>query len=349
MEAGNWLAALGLGLDKLGLDADFNRLACEVLPNGTVIAQDVRSGSRFVVRPESEGPDEAEIQAPQSAARPGDQPRFKEATAPALGFLGLDTEYVPPEEIDTVVPDEDEDLVGEPGEEEMIEVVELAEAPTELMDEEGATLDEDSHSYSSQEGLLLDSSDEEVQDLDSRAVEPLAPEALHPVGLDEEEEEEHLLELLESIRHSPSDFLAWQTALDVAMALVPSEAGSALQREDDAGVRFVETKGPGAHALRGARLPRGIGIIGFCMDRIASIIVQDPKNDPRFYRDMDDATGFATRSVLCVPVAMEGEVYGCLELINPPPNRPYNRADIEHIEIVAGALADRLATGRPGL
>ena len=115
VEAGNWLAALGLGLDKLGLDADFSRLACELLPNGTVIAQDVRSGNRFVVRPEAE-----ESAQPKAGNDAPTQPRaggarFKDATAAELGFAD------PPagsEEADTFVPDEDgedEELYSEPG------------------------------------------------------------------------------------------------------------------------------------------------------------------------------------------------------------------------------------------
>ena len=130
------------------------------------------------------------------------------------------------------------------------------------------------------------------------------------------------------------------------MKLVPSEAGSALQQEQGKGIRFVGTRGPNSHRLAGVILPRGIGIIGFCMDRIASLIVQDPKNDPRFFRDMDDATGFATRAVLCVPVAMEGVVFGCLELMNPPEGILFTRNHIELVEMVAAALADRLSTVR---
>ena len=51
IEAPNWLAALGLGMDELGVVASIDRLACEVLPNGTVLARDARTGAGFVVEP----------------------------------------------------------------------------------------------------------------------------------------------------------------------------------------------------------------------------------------------------------------------------------------------------------
>lgn len=50
VEAPNWVAALGLGLAELGCGAGLERLACEVLPNGTVIARDIKSGVGFVVQ-----------------------------------------------------------------------------------------------------------------------------------------------------------------------------------------------------------------------------------------------------------------------------------------------------------
>lgn len=55
VEAANWLSALGDGLEALGLISVLERLACEVLPNGRVIARDVRTGQGFVVMPLLEG------------------------------------------------------------------------------------------------------------------------------------------------------------------------------------------------------------------------------------------------------------------------------------------------------
>jgi len=50
VEGLNWIVALGAGLAELGRVADLTRLACEVLPNGTVIARDIASGTGYVVQ-----------------------------------------------------------------------------------------------------------------------------------------------------------------------------------------------------------------------------------------------------------------------------------------------------------
>lgn len=46
----NWIEALGLGLAALGRDGNVQRLACEVLQNGTVIARDITTGTGFIVQ-----------------------------------------------------------------------------------------------------------------------------------------------------------------------------------------------------------------------------------------------------------------------------------------------------------
>lgn len=51
VEAPNWIVALGLGLERIGHAASIERLACEALPNGTIIARDIVRGTGFVVQP----------------------------------------------------------------------------------------------------------------------------------------------------------------------------------------------------------------------------------------------------------------------------------------------------------
>jgi hypothetical protein len=49
VEADNWLAALGIGLGKLGKVHDLTRLAAETLPNGAILVRDARTGQGYAV------------------------------------------------------------------------------------------------------------------------------------------------------------------------------------------------------------------------------------------------------------------------------------------------------------
>jgi hypothetical protein len=60
VSASNWVTALGLGLQHYEVVDGLERLACEVLPNGTVIARDIATGAGFIVREAEEAVAEAE-------------------------------------------------------------------------------------------------------------------------------------------------------------------------------------------------------------------------------------------------------------------------------------------------
>ena len=322
VEAGNWLAALGLGLDRLGVVADIHRLACEVLPNGTVIARDVRSGSGFIVQPQLD---------PDERAEPDE-----EHTDPGTGGGGGG--FVEPHTAEEGYANVR--LMGD--EEPSVDAPTAPRVPADTHADGPAAPRAARSSSRGPPPDLPSSAFEPLDDLPGDALQPIEDEATQ----DEELQDRVVLGLIDGVRQAPSDLVAWQTALDVALALVPCEAGSALAVEGEGHIRFVSAIGPNAHRLAAVRLPRGTGIAGFCMDRVVSLIVQDPKNDPRFFKTMDKLTGFRTRSMLAVPVAFEGTVYGCLELVNPPEDLSFTRIHIELMELVAAALADRLVVGQ---
>lgn len=79
VEAPNWVAALGLGLEGLGYASELERLACELLPNGTVIARDISNGTGFIVQQVHEPADGlVEIDPVELEPIPEDAPPKKE-------------------------------------------------------------------------------------------------------------------------------------------------------------------------------------------------------------------------------------------------------------------------------
>jgi len=64
------------------------------------------------------------------------------------------------------------------------------------------------------------------------------------------------------------------------------------------------------------KMKLGQGIAGYVAARGKSIIVNDVRQSPHFFSVIDDATGFKTRSALCVPMISQGKVIGVIELLN---------------------------------
>ena len=75
VEAPNWLVAMGTGIARLADANTIDRLACETLPNGTVIARDARRGTAFIIREEATDdllPDEATMEVEEDDIPVGD-------------------------------------------------------------------------------------------------------------------------------------------------------------------------------------------------------------------------------------------------------------------------------------
>jgi len=94
-----------------------------------------------------------------------------------------------------------------------------------------------------------------------------------------------------------------------------AEAGSIWLRRGDALVCKI-ARGPVSERIQGMELPWGAGIVGDVGRRGESELVADAREDPRFVHQVDEATGFATRSMVAAPLLAKGDVLGVLQLIN---------------------------------
>ncbi len=138
---------------------------------------------------------------------------------------------------------------------------------------------------------------------------------------------------------------ACSAALEIALGLVTCEAGSVLRGTiNDSQLTFVAVSGPVGGQLLGRKVPFGEGLVGVAFDLGITVQVNDVSRDQRHNKDIDNETGFVTRSILCVPIRSSGEFYGCLQLLNPP-----GRFQSWHIEVaetvsrtLAGALKEMI-------
>jgi hypothetical protein len=134
--------------------------------------------------------------------------------------------------------------------------------------------------------------------------------------------------------------------LDNALRIIGCEAGSVFSadqgRQD---LSFEVVRGPIADKLMalGLKVPIGVGVVGFCAQENVCLAVSDVEKDSRFYRGVSEATGYQTRSLLCAPMARQGAVIGCLEVLNKRSGRPYDQKDIAVLSYLAAQAAAFLA------
>lgn len=102
---------------------------------------------------------------------------------------------------------------------------------------------------------------------------------------------------------------------DRVIADLEAEAGSIWLRRGNTLVCEI-ARGPVAERIQGLELPWGAGIVGDVAQRGEAERVEDVSEDPRFVFQVDEATGFVTRSILAAPIVANGEVLGVFQLIN---------------------------------
>lgn len=181
-----------------------------------------------------------------------------------------------------------------------------------------------------------------------REAAPAAAAPLPPRAAPAARPEEVLSELFEAVGGLAAlDRRAGlERLLDLALAKVDAEAGSVLlARAGGRELEFAVVRGPRARELAalGAAIPVGVGIAGFCVREDVALAVSDPGKDPRFHRAISQAIGYETRSILCAPIARQGQVLGALEVLNRRGGLPFGARDLAVLSYLAHHAAEHLA------
>lgn len=88
------------------------------------------------------------------------------------------------------------------------------------------------------------------------------------------------------------------------------------------------------------RFPADRGIAGHVVTTGELLNVADPYADPRFNPNVDRATGYRTRSILCGPLrARDGRIVGVLQVLNKRGDGPFLLTDVQRFERVTSRCA----------
>ena len=132
---------------------------------------------------------------------------------------------------------------------------------------------------------------------------------------------------------------ALTTSLDSVVTASKAEAGTLWfhDREVDGRIRPFAVYGGGE--LGNFSLAMGEGIAGRVIERATSIIIEDCTNDPRWDRKADEKTGFVTKSMIVVPLCVDGIAFGCIQIINKNKDEFFDQQDLSFVEKLANFSA----------
>ena len=99
--------------------------------------------------------------------------------------------------------------------------------------------------------------------------------------------------------------------------LIDAENWSLLLLDEKTGeLSFDIVVGLDDSLFRGVRLAPGEGIAGYAVKTGEPVVIPNAEGDPRFYRKVDEITGFKTKSIICIPLMTHGNILGAIEIVN---------------------------------
>ena len=126
--------------------------------------------------------------------------------------------------------------------------------------------------------------------------------------------------------------------LEQGMQAVDAEAGTLWLVEGEH-LSPRAARGPRAEAVRQAYLNSGEGLVGQTIVLRSGLLVDDVRRYPLWASHVDGATGYRTRTLMCVPLEAGHQVLGALQFVNKRHRRRFDNDDLQ----LATALARQAA------
>ena len=159
---------------------------------------------------------------------------------------------------------------------------------------------------------------------------------------------DRLLDVTKNINSTLNKDELLKVIMHSAEIVVDSEASSLMMLDKETGeLVFDLATGPVGDKVVEMRIPKGKGIAGSVAETGEVVIVEDARTDERFYSSVGDATGFVTKSLVCVPVRIKGgEIIGVLQVLNKKDDTPFIEADGELLSTLADQAAIAIENAR---
>lgn len=157
----------------------------------------------------------------------------------------------------------------------------------------------------------------------------------------------HTLDLLYEISSDLTSRLDLDQLLTATLERVRSALGapaaSLLTVEEDDLV-FQVALGEVAEDIKPFRIPIDQGVAGWVVQNAQGAIVNDVQNDPRFYRQPDDKSGFVTRNLIAAPLLVKEKPIGVIELFNKEGG--FTGADLGLLSAIASSASIAIDNAR---
>ncbi len=132
-----------------------------------------------------------------------------------------------------------------------------------------------------------------------------------------------------------------QCLYDVMHVIGAKDGSLSLLDQESGELVFAIVHGQLHKQSTGHRIKSDVGIVGWVMENREPVIVNNPRQDWRFFWDVDQEFSFQTHSIVCVPVMQKGEPVGVVELVNKE-HQGFTKSDVTMLSILSHIAATAL-------
>jgi Nif-specific regulatory protein len=135
--------------------------------------------------------------------------------------------------------------------------------------------------------------------------------------------------------------------IDTATQMMQAKASSLLLLDQKSRkLYFKVAVGEKKEEVRKYEIDLGQGIAGFVAEKGEPLLIPDVSKDPRWYKKISESTGFQTRSIACVPMKVDSEIIGVVEIIDKEDGSPIQAEDMKILTVFADLASKAISNAR---
>ncbi len=159
---------------------------------------------------------------------------------------------------------------------------------------------------------------------------------------------ERIIEISQQLNSMLDHVTLLKRIIAAGMELTNTEAVSILLIDPASGeLRFEQASDPNTMAqMQNIIVPMEGSIAGWVVMHGEGRVIEDVKQDPSFFDEVDDELEFTTRNILAVPMKTHNKVIGALEAINKRNRERFTDEDVRLLGILAGQAAIAIENAR---